>query len=174
MPIVTKIMSAVRRSLAYTVSTTFIVGRRIRSSLLPAGQGMLAAAIVALSGCVAVVPLPPTSRKPTAGRVLTNLDVAFIETGRTTKSEIERRLGPCTRDFPQRRVLAYTWETPGWRAWWLYSVPNSAAMGISDSADRWRALFVAFDEQGRVQKKLFRKLSHRRSLDQEAARWPRK
>jgi len=142
-------------------------GRLLRRSLL-----LIAAACLPCS-CVGVLPVPPKSREPIAGKRQTASALEGITPGVTTRAEIERRLGPCTHENPRSRSIAYTWETHGWT---LYGWAASTHSAIIDRArlDGWHALLISFDAQNRVRKAERVKLSQRRSLDDQMVKWAAK
>ena len=127
-----------------------------------------------LTGCVAVVPVPPSHHQPTYGKVITREMVCFIVPGRTTRGEVVAHLGDHYRDSPRLPVLAYAWEKPacGLMWWIVLAGPGGAGAGGGHSeASDWRAFFVKFDAQGRVADTKFASLSGRRSLDEQMEDW---
>ena len=123
-----------------------------------------------LTGCVGILPIPPLSNKLVAGRVIKKSEASFITPGSTTRSEVEQRLGPCTRDCPRAPSIAYSWEKPGWTMFWWVASTHSA-MGDDFEVGGWHALFVAFDDAGVVLRKDFVSLSNNRSLDEQLEHW---
>lgn len=133
----------------------------------------LGGALLALvSGCVGVVPIPPSSSEPVSGQVLRSSDGSFIVPGVTTRREVEQRLGKCTHECPRAGAVAYTWEKPGWEvgwwAAWMYGgTGGTAPMPMSG----WKALLIAYDKTGRVEAKEIVPLNHRHPLDNQMVRW---
>ncbi len=125
---------------------------------------------VLLSGCVGIIPVPPLSDKLVAGRVIKKSEARFIVPSCTTRLEVEKQLGPCTRDCPRAPSIAYSWETPGWTMFWWVASTHSA-MGDDFEVGGWHALSVAFDDTGVVLRKDFVSLSNGSSLDEQLERW---
>jgi hypothetical protein len=119
---------------------------------------------------VGVIPIPPDSSKPIAGRVLTGADAAFIKPGVTSRQEVVQRLGRCTREIPRAGAVAYTWEKPIWE-WVFFAAGPYGGTSGSVPAGGWHALLIAYDERGLARKKEITSLSHRRSLDDQVVRW---
>jgi len=126
--------------------------------------------VTLLTGCVGILPIPPLSNKLVAGRVIKPSEASFIVPGSTTRSEVEQRLGPCSRDCPRAPSIAYSWERPGWTMFWWVAGPYGGT-GDNFEVGGWHALFVAFDDAGVVLQKDFVSLSNSRSLDEQLERW---
>ncbi len=130
------------------------------ASLLPA---------LLLTGCVAMVPLPPTC-KQTYGRVIEKSQTRFIVAGQTTRDEVIAGLGGEFRDSPRVAALAYSWEKPAAdMAWCVCSM--EAGTGGHFERSHWRAFFVTFDSGGKVCRTEFVSLSQRKSLDEQLEDW---
>ena len=123
-----------------------------------------------LTGCVGLLPIPPLSNQLLAGRVIKQSDASFIVPGCTTRLEVERRLGPCSRDCPRAPSVAYSWERPGWTMFW-WVVGRYGGIGDNFAVGGWHALFVAFDDDGVVLQKEFASLSDLSSLDEQLEQW---
>ena len=131
----------------------------------------LALAMTTLTtGCVGVLPVPPLSNKLVAGRVIKLSDVSFIVPGSTTRTEVEQRLGPCSRDCARAPSMAYSWEKSGWTMFW-WAAGYYSSTGDNFEVGGWHALFVAFDDAGVVLQKDFVTLSNDRSLDEQLEQW---
>ena len=129
---------------------------------------------VLLTGCVGLLPVPPSRREPAHGKVITRADVKFIVPGRTTRDEVIARLGDQFRDSPRLPVLAYAWEKPAVGVMWGFMVAAQGGAGAGGGhaeASHWRAFFVLFDPQGRVAATKFVCLTGRRSLDEQLEDW---
>ena len=130
---------------------------------------------VLLTGCVGVMPVPPSPRnQPACGKVITPEQVKFIVPGQTTRAEVMARLGDHFRDSPRLPVLAYSWEKPavGWTWWIVVAGPGGAgAAGGHAEGNHWQAFFVKFDASGRVAATKFVSLSNHRSLDEQLEDW---
>ena len=85
------------------------------SRILPRAAATLALAALAfvLTGCVGVVPFPVSTTKVVAGQQLKPQDVAFIQPGLTTRSQVVARLGTDYAALPYQRAIAYSWEMKG-------------------------------------------------------------
>ena len=119
-----------------------------------------------LTGCVGILPVPPLSNKPVAGRVIERRDTSFIVPGAATRSEVEQRLRPSSRHCNRAPSVAYSWERPGWTMFWCYGYSEG-----SFEVGGWHALFVAFDDAGMVRQEGFVNLSDLSSLDEQLERW---
>jgi hypothetical protein len=129
---------------------------------------------VLLTGCVGVMPVPPSRNQPACGKVITPEQVKFIVPGQTTRAEVMARLGDHFRDSPRLPVLAYSWEKPavGWTWWILLAGPGGAAGGGGyTEGSHWQAFFVKFDANDRVKATRFVSLSNHRSLDEQLEDW---
>jgi len=129
---------------------------------------------VLLTGCVGVMPVPPSRNQPACGKVITPEQVKFIVPGQTTRVEVMARLGDHFRDSPRLPVLAYSWEKPavGWTWWILLAGPGGAAGGGGHTeGNHWRAFFVKFDAGGRVAATRFVSLDNGKSLDEQLENW---
>lgn len=125
--------------------------------------------VLLLTGCVALVPLPPTYNQ-TYGRVIEKSQTRFIVAGQTTRDEVIAGLGGEFRDSPRVAALAYPWEKPAPdMAWWICS--TEAGTGGHFERSHWRAFFVAFDAGGKVCRSEFVSLSQRKSLDEQMEDW---
>jgi hypothetical protein len=127
-----------------------------------------------LTGCVGVLPVPPSASQPSHNQPITRAQVRFIVPGQTTRAEVVSRLGDHFRDSPRMPVLAYAWEKPavGW-TWWIFLIgpANIAAGGAQMEGNQWRALFVKFNAADRVEAIKFKSLCNGRSLDEQLEDW---
>ena len=99
-------------------------------------------------------------------------DVTFIQPGLTTRSEVIARIGADYYWNQRSRSLAYTWEMPGGGGFWWVATPYG---GTGDSwVGGWRGFFVSFDDRGLVTATTFKRLSTRRSLDENLEKWAAK
>ena len=137
------------------------------------GLVALAASLSLVVGCVGVIPLPTCSKKPVYGQSVTPAQTAFIQPGKTTRAEVVAELGGDYVALPMKRAIAYSWELPGGGGVWWYCVvlPYGGAAGGGDWVGGWRGFLVAFDDRGVVAATAFKKLSTRRSLDENMRRW---
>jgi hypothetical protein len=125
--------------------------------------------VLLLTGCVCLVPLPPTNNQ-VYGRVIESSQTRFIVAGQTTRDEVVARLGGEFRDSPRMAALAYSWETPAADiAWWIAAVETGGGGHFERS--HWRAFFVKFDAEGWVANTKFVSLSQHRSLDEQLEDW---
>jgi len=124
-----------------------------------------------LSGCVGVIPIPSFSTTPECGEKLTTARTAFIKPGKTTKAEMIRSLGTNFTSLPQGRAVAYTWEIPGGKGFWLVAGPEGGGAAGEFEWSHWRGFFVAFDNRGVVTATAFKRLWSRHSLDEQMDRW---
>ena len=136
---------------------------------------MLSAAVL-LTGCVGIVfPVPSDGR--TYGKVITREQASFIVPGKTTRDELIARLGDQFRASPRLPALAYSWEKPatGW-AWGIAATSGEAAVGGGGHLERshWQALFVRFDDSGRIVSTKFVSLSGGKSVDEQLEDWAAK
>ena len=123
--------------------------------------------LLLFAGCVIV---PSRSKDPIVGNVIALPDTEFIVVGVTTRDEVIQRLGSEFRELWRRTALAYSWELPGGSIGIaVFSMGGAFAEDFEWS--RWRAFFVAFNENGIVTKKKFIKLSANKSLDQQLESW---
>lgn len=124
------------------------------------------------SGCV-VMPFPMAGKHETRGRPLTSADTRFIVPGVTTRAEIEQVLGGDYRECFTAPSVAYSWEKPGMGVgYFMLSTGRSTGGHVEGS--KWRALFIAFDDQGVVVRQSFRRLDGGKSLDHQLERWARR
>ena len=126
-----------------------------------------------LTGCVGIVfPVPSDGR--TYGKVITREQAGFIVPGKTTREEVIARLGDQFRASPRLPALAYSWEKPatGW-AWGIVVLSGEASVGGGGHLERshWQALFIGFDDSGRVVSTKFVLLSGRKSVDEQLENW---
>ena len=128
---------------------------------------LLSAAL--LTGCVGLVPLPPTYNQ-TYGRVIETPQTRFIVAGQTTRDEVIAGLGGEFRDSPRMAALAYSWEKPAADVAWLGGGMMGGGGGHFERS-HWRAFFVAFDAGGKVRRTEFSSLSQRKSLDEQLEDW---
>jgi hypothetical protein len=138
--------------------------------------GLLAVLLLALTGCVAFVP------KPTAyenfGKPVRGEEVAFVQTGRTTRAEIIARLGTNYVSLTQERAIAYPWEGEGLTFDW-YFVGVGLFGGSAERYDHesmpgkggWHAWFAAFDEAGVVRATTFKHLHSHKPLHEQLEAW---
>jgi hypothetical protein len=127
---------------------------------------------VLLTGCVGVMPVPPSRNQTVRDRVVTPEQVKFIVPDQTTRPEVIARLGDQFRDSPRLPVLAYSWQKPAVRwVWWSFVVGNGAAGGGGCYENYWRAFFIRFDADGRVAASKFVSLCDRQSLDEQLEDW---
>jgi hypothetical protein len=129
-----------------------------------------------LTGCVGLLPVPSKSKTPEVGRVITPQDAEFIRPGLTSRQQVVERFGQDFRAAPRLPALAYAWELPGGRAmwWWCVAFGEGAAADAGEFEwSHWRALFVAFDQDGMVTRTKFVHLTGRKSLDEQLEAWGR-
>ena len=119
------------------------------------------------TGCAVVVPVP--SGKP-YGNALQRSDTRFIVAGKTTRAELVERLGPACRESPRIPALAYAWEPSGINFYGIYGFLYYAET-FETGYNTWRAFFVRFDDEGRVSRTAFKRLSQRKSLDEHLEKW---
>ena len=127
-----------------------------------------------VTGCVGFIPVPASSSQAVVGRVIQAREAAFIVPGQTTRAHVVERLGDDFRASPRMPVMAYSWELPGGTAlwWWFVFCTEGGAGGAGEVEwSHWRALFVAFDQDGYVTKTRFIRLSSRKSLDEQLEAW---
>jgi hypothetical protein len=127
-----------------------------------------------VTGCVGLIPVPAGSSHVEIGRVIQAREVAFIVPGQTTRAHVVERLGADFRASPRMPVMAYSWELPGGTAlWWWFVFCTEGGAGDAGEFEwsRWRAFFVAFDQNGYVTKAMFIRLSSRKSLDEQLEAW---
>jgi hypothetical protein len=123
-------------------------------------------------GMATVVPVPSLSKKKIEqGREITAQEIQFVVLGRTTRSEIITRLGDDFRDSPRVSAIAYSWQYNGLRVFWSYGfiLVGDGEQGEADFG--WRALFVAFDQEGRVVQLQLCRLKRGHSLDEQLENW---
>lgn len=129
---------------------------------------------VLLTGCVGVMPVPPSRNEPACGKVITRDEVAFIVPGQTTRAEVVAKLGVNYRDAQPVKALAYSWETPatGWAWGILIVLPTGGIVGGNHHENsHWRAFFMEFDSGDRVRRTGFARLAARKSLDEQLENW---
>jgi hypothetical protein len=135
---------------------------------------MLLAAMGLVTGCVGLIPVPSFSNHPEVGRVIQAREAAFIVPGQTTRAQVVERLGADFRASRRMPVMAYSWELPGGTAlwwWFVFCTEGGAADAGEFEWSRWRAFFVAFDQDGYVTQARFIRLSSRKSLDDQLEKW---
>ena len=132
----------------------------------------LAAALL-FTGYVGALPRPVSSTKVEYGHRLPTREVAFIQTGVTTRTEVISRLGTNYVSLPGDRAIAYSWEMKGGGGvYWIVVVTPYG--GIADGGNwtgGWRAFFVSFDDRGVVTTTAFKSPSTRRSLHEHLYAW---
>ena len=129
---------------------------------------------VLLTGCVGVMPVPPSRNQPACGKVITPEQVKFIVPGQTTRAEVVAKLGVNYRDAQPVKALAYSWETPatGWAWGILIVLPTGGIVGGNHHENsHWRAFFIEFDSGDRVRRTGFAHLAARKSLDEQLENW---
>ncbi|MEW6158523.1 MAG: hypothetical protein AB1813_13905 [Verrucomicrobiota bacterium] len=127
--------------------------------------------LVLLTGCIGVVAVPSFSNKVEAGKEIRAADIHFIQPGVTKLEEVFVRLGADFRRHPRTPVIAYSWEKPGgWGAVWAVSM-YGGGRGQDFGWSRWRALLVAFDENGVVLSREIVRLSERKTIDEQIEKW---
>jgi hypothetical protein len=135
---------------------------------------MLLAATGLFTGCVGLIPVPSFSRQAPVGRAIQAREAAFIVPGQTTRAQVVEQLGADFRASPRLPVVAYSWDLPGGTALWWWAVFCTEG-GAGDAGEfewgRWRAFFVAFDQDGYVTRTKFIRLSGRKSLDEQLEAW---
>jgi len=126
-----------------------------------------------VTGCVGFIPVPASSSQVVVGRIIQAREAAFIVPGQTTRAHVVERLGADFRASPRLPVMAYSWDLPGGTAlwWWFVICEYGAADAREFEWGRWRAFFVAFDQEGYVTKTKFIRLSGRKSLDEQLEAW---
>jgi outer membrane protein assembly factor BamE (lipoprotein component of BamABCDE complex) len=134
---------------------------------------------VLLTGCVpfgvgvgGAVPVPSLSKKKIEqGREITAREIQFVVPGRTTGAEVVTQLGNGFRDSPRVSALAYSWQYEGgFKIIWGYGfIGGYGESGVQDFG--WRALFVAFDQDGRVVQSQYYRLKGSKSLDEQLEDW---
>jgi hypothetical protein len=137
---------------------------------------MLLAVTGLVTGCVGLIPVPSFSGEAPVGRVIQAQEAAFIVPGQTTRAQVVEQLGADFRPSPRLPVIAYSWDLPGGTAlwWWVVFCTEGGAGNAGEFEwGRWRAFFVAFDQDGYVTKTKFKRLSDRKSLDEQLEAWGR-
>lgn len=134
---------------------------------------------VLLTGCVpfgvgvgGAVPVPSLSNKKIEqGREITEPEILFVVPGRTTRTEVVARLGDDFRDSPRVSALVYSWQYEGgFKIIWGYGfIGGYGESGVQDFG--WRALFVDFDQDGRVVQSQYYRLKGSKSLDEQLEDW---
>ncbi len=116
--------------------------------------------LIKLSGCLLLlltvgcpcVPPIPWREKPAARKEITSEQVAFITPGITKREDVIRELGQPYVEFPDLRIIAYTWFM---RAGWLFYAciaPGAGGQGDLTEMYRYYTLLIAFDSADRVVK----------------------
>ena len=103
-----------------------------------------------LYGCIGAMPL----RRRTLGQQgpMTDVDLAFIENGQTTRAEILQKLGTTNVGLASDQVFFGRWRTSKWAAWVVAA--GGYGGGMAGAAGRiWQNanLLVNFDSAGRVE-----------------------
>jgi hypothetical protein len=144
-------------------------------SFLPRALVPLALAALAflVTGCVGVVPFPVSSTKVETGHRITPADMAFIQPGQTTRSQVVARLGRDFAALPCQRAIAYSWEMQGGGGvyWAAIAGPGGGGAASGGWVGGWKGFFVAFDGRSVVQAVGFKDLSTKRSLHANLERW---
>ena len=135
----------------------------------------LVAALVLLSGCIGIAPIPTSS--DAYGRRLQDADVEFIHSGQTTRSEVKSRLGTKYASLPSEHAIAYPWETKGLIFDYYFFAYGPYGGGSekldyhgSPTGNGWHAFFVAFDANAVVRASGFKHLS-RLPLQEQLQQW---
>jgi hypothetical protein len=129
---------------------------------------LVGAVVVILTGCVGVMPVP-VSAHVEYGQKLQSKQVVCIRPGHTTRAEVIAALGTNYATFRSIRSIAYTWElSGGGGVWWIGFVNGGTTVTWVGG---WRGFLIAFDELDVVRAAEFKKLSARRSLDDNMERW---
>lgn len=131
-----------------------------------------AAAVVMLTSCAGVAPVPVTNHVA-YGQRLESKHLPCIQPGRTTRAQVIAALGTNYTKFGRSRSIAYTWEmSGGGGVWWVaVATPYGGGAWGGNWVGGWRGFLVAFDERDVVRAAEFKKLSCRISLDENLDRW---
>ena len=103
--------------------------------------------IVVFAGCVVLpIPMPET---PVAGKEIKSEQVTFITPGSTLREDVIRELGQPYAEFPDLRILAYTWEMHGGEVIWAAGGPGGSGAGTIGMY-KYYSLLIAFDPADRI------------------------
>jgi hypothetical protein len=105
-----------------------------------------AAAALAMAWLVAGCVVIPVHHQVIAGRAMSRPMLGFMRVGETPRDSVLAALGPPVFEFPDIRVIAYSWQVLHARAPWV--VPFGTA-GVQDLA-HYEVLSIAFDDSDRV------------------------
>jgi hypothetical protein len=105
-------------------------------------------ACACLYGCIGAMPL----RQRTVGQQgpITDVDLAFIKNGQTTRAEILQKLGATDVGLASDQVFFGRWRTSKWTAW-AVAAGYGGATGTGGRIWHNANLLVNFDSAGRVE-----------------------
>lgn len=131
---------------------------------------LISLAATLFGGCVGIIPLPPVSSQ-TIGTPLRRPEIQFIQPGITTRADVTNRLGAASREVPAVHAMAYSWEKPTVRFMALTISPETGAWDQEFEWNRWRALFVHYDQSGKITRLQLVWLDGDKSLDSQLEKW---
>ncbi len=103
--------------------------------------------LVISAGCVVIpIPLPET---PVAGKEITGEQASFITPGSTHREDVIRELGQPYAEFPDLRILAYSWDMHAGVVLWGAGGPGGGGVG-GTAVYKYYSLLIAFDPADRV------------------------
>lgn len=112
--------------------------------------GLLSFCMLVPLGCAAII-IPASEEEVLSGHKLTSENIAFIEPGIASRSDVIQKLGRPNMDFKDLRIIAYSWEVLGAYMPWAVGGPYSAAGGVEKIGKPY-VLLIAFDQEDRVSK----------------------
>jgi hypothetical protein len=102
--------------------------------------------LLVIGGCLIL----PVGHK-TTGQDIRDADLAFIELGVTTKSQIVERLGEIFASFEEHNVIAYFWFTKTEFIWVVIGA-GAAGAGHVGSYRQNYAVYIQFDSNEKVKR----------------------
>jgi hypothetical protein len=117
-------------------------------------------------GCL-IIPVKETA---VSGDVIAEEQLAFIESGVTTRREVLDRLGEPDVIWEQEQILAYNWTTRHAIVPWVAPAPYSAAGGVEDIT-RDYVLLIQFGDDDRVSQYEITTRSTSDSYGKHLAKW---
>jgi hypothetical protein len=113
--------------------------------------GLLSFCLLVLLRCAIIIPVP--DGEVLSGSKITSENIAFIEQGITSRSDVIQKLGPPYMDLKELRTIAYTWDVLGVYMPWIAGYPTvGGGYGGVEKIGKPYVLLIAFDKDDHVSK----------------------
>lgn len=109
--------------------------------------GLLSFCLLVPLGCAAII-IPVPEHEVLSGRKITSENIAFIEQGITSRSDVIQELGPPYMDLKELRTIAYSWVVLSAYMPW---VAFPGVIGLEEIPKSY-VLLIAFDKDDHVSK----------------------